>query len=121
MAKDENGNGLAYEGDINGWSIYVMHLKGQAIFEASVNNNDPDLTIWVGKIGATFAHIHELDMGVPLTETEGRAVKGVHAAKPAEGETVPSGLYDHIDGMSIQMYVYPTLPFILVDLFVPKQ
>ena len=112
-------SGLRYQTDEGTWSVYVMEIGGRPVFEVSVDNEDSDLKIYVGKIGARWAQINELTdagFGVSL-ETNGRAQRGTHEV----GGTpeAPGELKDHIDGTSVQTYVYPRVARIMADLFVP--
>lgn len=113
-------SGLRYQKDEGVWSVYVMELDGRPIFEVSVDNADPDLIIYVGRVGARWAQVHEVadaDFGVSL-ETNGRAAKGMHEV--GGSPETPGDIVDHIDGMSVQSYVYPRVARIMADIFIPK-
>lgn len=122
MAKNMKGTGMVYRGDEKTWSVYDMHLDGRVIFEAAIDNTDPELKIYVGRCGATFGKVWEIDKSVTdfgdLTVTKGRAKRSVHPVGGAPGQ-VPDGLHDHIDGATVQSYVYPRLTFLLAAIFVP--
>ena len=113
MAKIK-GNGMAYKGDIASYSVYELFVSDVVVLEAAIDNNDPELTIFIGKQGATFAQV---TMGVEgqLTETKGRAVKNVHVIGGGE-DTAPDAISEHIDGRSVQQYVYPRALNFVVDL-----
>ena len=114
----KNGNGLGYKGDVQTWSVYELHVDGIVVLEAAIDNDDSDLKIFVGKRGATFAQV-QLGIEGQLTETKGRAVKGVHEVGGADGE-VPDGLNLHIDGYTVQRYIYPRALHFVTQLYVAK-
>lgn len=104
---NEHGNGLAYTSDRDNVSIYAMMMDHRVVFYVTVDNEDAELKIRV--------HTHDWNYGY---ETNGKAIKGVHEVGGTHD--TPGDLKDHIDGMSIQNYVYPRLPIILANLYVPK-
>lgn len=122
MAKSAKGTGLVYRGDEGTWSVYEMWYENRVIFEASVCNTDPNLKIWVGQRGATWAMVHDVAECVTscgaLIATKGRAQRGIHTEGGVPGE-VPDGLHEHVDGATMQSYVYPRLTFLLATIFVP--
>lgn len=111
-----NGSGLGYKGDIQTYSVYELHVDGKVVLEAAVDNSDPELKIFIGKHGATFAQVQVGETG-HLIETKGRAQKSIHEVGGADGE-VPNGIHDHIDGTTIQTYVYPRAINFIVQLHV---
>lgn len=128
MAKDDlgPGTGLAYRGDEKSWSIYQFYADDRNLLEVSVDNDDPDLKIYVGKTGATFTRVWGIDKQFAgdvgdLIVTKGRAVRSVHVdGQPVTADQVPDGLHTHIDGRSIQTYVYPRLLFLIAEVYAPR-
>jgi len=121
VAKDGNGTGLVYRVDEKTWSVYDMWFEDRVIFEVAVNNTDPELKIYVGRLAATWAMVHDLDDDEmsfgDLIETKGRAKRGTHEVG---GTPVsPGEIKDHIDGATIQSYVYPRLLFLMAAVYVP--
>lgn len=114
----KNGNGLAYKGDVQSYSVYELFVEGMAVLEAAVDNTDTELKIFVGKQGATFAQV-EMGIDGQLTETTGRAVKGTHVIGGSE-DTAPDALAEHIDGCSVQSYIYPRALRFVVQLHLQK-
>lgn len=117
-----DGKGIGYVGDQGTWSVYEVHLDGRAILEASVDNDDPDLAIWVGRPGARAALVSKDVMtqhmtGLPIM-TKGRAKKGIHEVGGTPES--PGELKDHIDGAVVQMYLFPRLVRLMADIYVPK-
>ncbi len=122
-----NGNGLAYREDVaEAWlaegsdslvettrSVYDMWIGDRRVFLVSVVNADPGLQIQIGKPDALATHQWHL--------SDGQAVKGLHPVPAADGGEVPDGLVEHVDGTSLQQYVYPRLPLILTKMYVPKE
>jgi hypothetical protein len=110
----QQGNGLAYKGDIQSFSVYELFVNGIVVLEAAIDNNDSDLKILIGKQGATFSQVQ---MGVEgqLTETKGRAVKNVHVIGGGN-DTAPDAISEHIDGVSVQKYIYPRALRFVVEL-----
>jgi hypothetical protein len=116
-----NGNGLAYRSDVpEKWvdedgvkdttrSVYEMYVADRMVFLVSVVNADPDLQIQIGRPNAEATGKWHL--------SDGQAVKGLHEVPSDDGGEVPSGLVEHVDGMSLQAYVYPRLPLILVRMY----
>lgn len=114
----KDGNGLAYKSDVLTWSVYELHVSGVVVLEVAIDNADPELKIFIGKQGATFAQVQ---VGVPdqLTETKGRAIQNVYAVGDGEG-AVPEGLSKHVSGTSVQTYIYPRALRFVVQLYVVK-
>lgn len=102
MAKDIMGNGLAYDQDVDGKSIYILWIENKIAFSVVVDNADPELKIVITGNGKTL-------------ETNGRAGKGMHEV--GGSDTSPGDLKDHIDGMSIQMYIYPRIMHFIAELY----
>lgn len=121
MAKN-GGYGLVYRGDEESWSVYEMYLDDRVIFEASVNNEDPELVIHVGRRGATFGQVWSIDKSISnfgdLVPTKGRAKRVTHVVGGSEDQA-PDGVHDHIDGFTLQTYVYPRALFLMAAIFVP--
>lgn len=109
-----NGNGMAYKGDIQSYSVYELFVSDVVVLEAAIDNNDPELKIFVGKQGATFAQV-TMGLEGQLTETKGRAVKGTHVIGGDE-DTAPDAVHEHIDGCSVQQYIYRRALNFVVDL-----
>lgn len=117
-----DGNGLKYRGDTpTMWvtdafenvestrSTYEMWLAGRLVLLASVVNGDPKLTIQLG--------LPDADVTDKWHLSEGHAIKGIHSVPAKDGGDVPDGLSEHVDGVSVQAYVYPMLPLILVKMY----
>lgn len=121
MAKDMNGSGLVYKEDVGTWSVYQMWFEHRVVFEVTVDNADPELKIYVGKQSATWAKVNDVPAvqatSGELIETKGRAAKGTHEVGGTPDS--PGDLKDHIDGMSVQSYVYPRVMFLMAAVFVP--
>lgn len=114
----KNGSGLAYKGDVQTWSVYELQVSGVVVLEVAVDNADPELKIFVGKQGATFAQV-QVGMEGQLTETKGRALKSVHAVGGDE-DTAPDALNTHVSGYSVQRYVYPRALRFVTQLYVAQ-
>lgn len=99
-------SGLHYHGDEGTYSVYRYYKGGRPVFEAAVDNTDPELKIYVGKVSATWAKVEKLPLGTmgKLFETKGRAWK-------RDGE-------DHICTTSMMSYICPRAFAILANLFV---
>jgi len=113
-------SGLRYQKDEGSWSVYLMDIDERPVFEVSIDNDDPDLTIYVGRVGARWALVHNISdtgYGVPL-ETNGHATKNTHEVGGTPES--PGELKTHIDGVSVQSFVYPRVARILADIFAPK-
>lgn len=103
-------SGLHYKGNEGSLSVYEYFTGGRPVFEAFVDNNDPKLHIYVGLLGAAWAHTHEISCGAAdsVHKTEG------HAAWTTEGGVT------HISGYSVSRYINRRAFAILANLFVPK-
>lgn len=110
MAKNAEGHGLAYVADFGSWSVYNMWINDRVVFEVSVDNDDPTLAIHVAPKNTTHAHVAFIT-GMDEHKTDGVAFKGTHEVGGTD--TSPGDLKDHIDGMSIQKYVYLNLPMLI--------
>ena len=124
MAK-VNGTGLAYRSDVaDTWiagdvddmsvvnttrSIYEMWAANRIVFLVSVVNADPDLVIQLGKPDADVTGEWHL--------SRGKAAKAVHAVPAADGSDIPDGLDEHVDGITVQSYVYPRAALILTHMY----
>jgi hypothetical protein len=117
-----NGEGIGYVQDIDTWSVYQIWTDNRPILEMSVDNDDPDLKIFVGKPGSRLAAVSEDEMsqlvvGLPIV-TDGRAHKSTHEVGGTSNS--PGELKDHIDGMTVYQYVVAHLVPIFADVYVPK-
>jgi hypothetical protein len=124
VAKDENGNGLAYQADEKTYSIYQMWLQHRVVFDVAVDNDDPELKIYIGRPGVAWALINDIintvnDESAIMIETLGRAVRSTQVVGGMNDEA-PEGLLTQIDGLSVQAFVYSMLPLLLADIYVPK-
>lgn len=116
-----NGTGLAYRSDVpDKWhdgddvvhttrSVYEMYVADRVVFLVSVVNADPFLQIQLGK--------PDVETTCNWHFTVGQAVKGLHPVSAADGGEVPDGLDEHVDGTSLQAYVYPRLSLILTRMY----
>lgn len=119
-----NGNGMKYRNDIpskrvtedgvvdSTRSVYEMWLADRIVFLVSVDNDDPELRIQIGKPNA--------DVTDKWHTSVGQAVKGLHTVPSSDESEVPDGLHEHIDGTSVQAYVYPRVALILAHMYVSK-
>lgn len=116
-----DGTGMKYRGDVPArWlsdsgvtdttrSVYEMWVGHRLVFLVSVVNDDPALGIQTGKPDA--------DVTNQWYYSDGQAYKSLHEL-PATGEDdIPDGLVEHVDGVSLQQYVYTRLPLILVKMY----
>lgn len=114
-----HGSGLAYLHDVkisdepgNTRSVYQMWMGDRVVFLVSVVNDDPELLIQIGRPDAeTTGKWHV---------STGHAGRGLHPIPSTDASEVPDGLAEHVDGVSLQAYIYPRLPLILVNMYVPK-
>lgn len=113
-----NGNGLAYKNDVQTWSVYELHVSGVVVLEAAIDNSDPELKIFVGRRGATFAQV-QLGLEGQLFETKGRAQNWVHAVGGDE-TTAPDAIVQQIDGYTVQRYIYPRALRFVTQLYVAQ-
>ena len=123
MAKID-GSGLVYRHDVpDKWtdddgvtdttrSVYEMWLIDRLVLLVSVVNADPFLQIQIGMPDAEDTGKWHL--------SDGRAVRAVHEVPASDGSDVPDGVVEHVNGLSVQRYIYPRLPIILTHLYVPK-
>lgn len=117
----KNGEGIGYIQDVGTWSVYHIMMKGREVLEISVDNEDPDLKIWVGRPGSREAAVTNSEillsmLGAPIV-TKGRAKKELHEV--GGSDTTPGELKDHIDGMTVYGYVITRLPVLMADVYVP--
>jgi len=117
-----NGEGIGYVEDVKTWSVYHVVTGGRPILEISVNNEDPELKIWVGRPNSRRADVENDIMsltmlGAPIV-TKGVATSGTHEV--GGSDVSPGELKDHIDGISVYQYVLPRLIWLLADVYVPK-
>lgn len=117
-----NGTGLTYRNDVKAvWldddgtpssttrSVYQMWIADRVVFLVSVLNADPFLQIQLGK--------PDVENGGKWYLSDGQAKRGLHVVPASDGGEVPDGLLEHIDGISIQEYVYPRTLMILVKMY----
>ena len=96
--KADSLNKLAYFGnEEDGYSRYVLFLDDRPVMYAFANKDEVDYPIYISRP----------EEGAPRIKTKGRAFMD------EEGN-------DHIDGISMQRCVYTYLPWLLADIFVPK-
>lgn len=91
-------------------SVYQMWVNDVVVFLVSVVNADPHLQIFIGRPDAE-------DTGV-WHGSVGQAFRGTHEVGGTP--TSPGDLVEHVDGVSVQRYVYPRIPQILTHMYVPK-
>lgn len=100
--------GLKFRGAEGDFDVYEFFKGNRAVFEVSVNRTDPELKIHVGRVGATWAKVNEIDKDIAdhgdLFETVGRA------RLKEDGSRVSAD--------SIKTYVRPRAFSILANLFV---
>lgn len=100
--------GLKFRSAEGDFDVYEYFKGNRAIFEVAVNRTDPELKIHVGKVGATWALVNEIDKDITdrgdLFETEGRAWR------------TDDG--DRLSGDSVRHYIRPRAFSILANLFV---
>jgi hypothetical protein len=96
-----------YLRDATSRSIYAFHVNDVPVLQAIVDNQDPDLAIYVRRWGSD----EEI-------KTNGRARTALHELPPSDGTEVPDGLSDHIDGMTVYTYVVPRLLRFVTQLYV---
>lgn len=117
-----NGTGLAYRNDVTAeWlddaaeiisttrSVYEMWIANRLVFLVSIVNSDPDLRIQLGKPDA--------DVTTQWYISDGNAAKGTHEVPASDGGPVPDGLIEHIDGITLQQYIYPRTAHILTNMY----
>lgn len=116
-----HGNGLRYRSDVptlhvgeegvteTTRSVYEMLIANRIVFLVSVVNADPDLQIQIGKPDADTTGKWHL--------SDGMAVKSLHPMPAADGGEIPDGLLEHVDGTTVQLYIYPRLPLILTHMY----
>jgi hypothetical protein len=117
-------NGLSYVGNEHAagveWSRYTLFLEGRRVFDALVNLAD-DATA-AGEAGGLAApdgmvlrHIAIAKVDAPIDggwmPTKGFAAHGPHFSD--------AGVFDHVDGKTVEAYVAPRAAFFLARLFVP--
>lgn len=116
-----NGTGMAYMHDIpEKWydenadgivdttrSVYEMRIAGRRVLLVSVVNADSSLLIQIGKPDAEKTYMWNV--------TTCSAAKGLHEISSSDGNVVPDGVANHIDGISVQNYIYPNILTILVQ------
>jgi hypothetical protein len=126
MALNKYGDGLKYREDIGTLSIYEQFLNHRPVFEVVVDNEDDMLAIYVGKPGsAAFVADDNTDetRGEMLIKTKGFANATLHENPDGtedENDWFPNGITVHVNGRTVQRYVYPRVAHLLADLFVPK-
>lgn len=121
MAKID-GTGMVYRNDVPAkWisddntmvsttrSVYEMWVADRLVFLASTINADPFLQIQLGKPDVENSGTWYL--------SDGQARKSMHIAPSTDGSEVPDGFDEHIDGISMQEYVYPRILLILVKMY----
>lgn len=100
--------GLKFRGADGDFDVYEYFKGNRAIFEVAVNRTDPDLTIHVGKVGATWALVSEVSKDIAdygkLYETTG------HAQLKEDGSRISAD--------SVKNYIRPRAFSILANLFV---
>lgn len=116
------GEGIGYVHDLTSWSIYEVHTGGRSILEISIDNDDPELIIYVGRPGArkadiTDSVIEQEMVGLPV-KTNGRAKKYEHEVGGTPES--PGDLKVHIDGITVYRYILPRIVRFLADIYIPK-
>lgn len=91
-------------------SVYQMWVNDVVVFLVSVVNADPHLQIFIGRPDAE-------DTGA-WHGSVGQAFKSTHEVGGTS--TSPGDLVEHVDGVSVQRYVYPRTSQILTHMYVPK-
>jgi len=126
MALSKHGDGLRYREDLGTLSVYEQFLNHRPVFEVVVDNEDDMLTIYVGKPGsaAVVAEDNTDEVrGEMLIKTKGFAAATLHedpdGAEDAD-DWIPNGVSVHVNGRTVQRYVYPRVAHLLADLFVPR-
>lgn len=117
-----NGTGLAYRDDVTAvWvtdegdvltstrSVYQMWVANRLVFLVSVVNADPQLRIQLGMPNAEDTNKWHVSVG--------QAKKSLHLLPASDGGNIPDGLFEHIDGISVQRYIYPRVGQILVNMY----
>lgn len=107
MAKNANGDGMAYEGDSIGVSLYRMFLRDQIVFRVTVDTNDSKLPVRVHSVSSTNM--------VELVES---ARMSLFSYKNGPGEADVE-VKEHVDSGHLQALVYSELPWLLAKLYVP--
>ncbi|MET0351221.1 MAG: hypothetical protein ABW067_15625 [Rhizobacter sp.] len=112
------------EDDSNGHKIatYFLYLKGRPVMRVLVNET---VTVEAKSLGGVFEGAPagimagrisirrvdtEFDAFEPATETSGYALIAKHN----------DGTGEHADGQTVQAFVYPRIPYLLADLYVPQ-
>lgn len=117
-------NGLSYVGDTEAagatWSRYTLFLEGRRVMDALVNLSD-DATEAGAKTGCAapdgmvLRHIAIAKVDATIEDgwmpTKGFAAHGPHFSG--------DGVYDHVDGKTVEQYIAPRAAFMLARLFVP--
>jgi hypothetical protein len=120
MAKID-GNGLVYSNDVTEKlltdegvlsttrSVYTMWIANRIVFLVSVVNDDPLLLIQIGKPDALTTGKWHI--------TVGRAEKALHVIPASDGSEVPDGFNEHVNGTTVQHYVYPRIALIITHMY----
>lgn len=106
---DKYGNGLKYAGTKSKIAWYEMYVEHRVVFRVSIDEKDPELGI----------HVHRAD-GAGGYRTNGHAQMALHSYKKDGGEEWDVKVVEHVVSATIHSYVYPRLPIIMANLYVPK-
>lgn len=107
---DENGNGLAYRGDVDSWSVYDLWIENRVVLRVVIDNDDPELSIGFSRP----------DVDAPLLYRGGHARTALYSYKDGPGEA-DWRVVEHIDGDSVREFIYGQLVFVLADAYRPKE
>lgn len=102
--KDSEGNGLVYDGDVETVSAYTMHLQDRPVLRVLVDNADRSIVV------ARPDGTHSVTL-----RTRSRLYR--NEKMDADGVTV----VEHVDSRHLQSVIYHKLPWLLADVFVPRQ
>jgi hypothetical protein len=117
-----NPRGLTYRGDVGTVSVYDFWLRGRVVLEVAVDTADPELTISVGKPGASEADDFQPTRGrarwsFTLLSSEQLTDDDLtdDENEQEQADTGPRML----DSYSIRHYVQPRLAVLIARVFVP--
>lgn len=104
-------SGIHFRGAEGDYDVYQYFKGNRAVFEVSVDRTDSELEIHVGKVGATWAKVNEIDTDIAdygdLFATGFRARRKTHE--------------DRISGDSVARHFSTSRAFsVLANLYVPK-
>lgn len=115
--KIKHPRGLTYRGDHGTLSVYDFWLRGRPVLEVIVDNEDPELKVWIAKPGGAEVGDMLVTKGVAtMTSPTAKVV----VDEDTEGLSVDFGDGPKmLDAHSIRYYVEPRLAVLIARVFVP--